>query len=295
MMVNHLSWRTLGNQTADQIPQLLAQIFEDPKAYKGVPGGADLTDINTGHMIERVTQVFGPKAMGWNFTWEPQDMRIVGDIGANGRVMAHLVNAVFSYALLDEGGDLHWFTIQTSGMNQNSAQYAEEGARTSALGAALKGLCFQIPVYKGLLDHHNAAAVLAAKTQKAQPNGAAVTPGTTVDGSTAPAVKAAAPASKAAPKTVGKPAATPAPAATKAVATIAPGPSLAFVPEELDKVDLSTYPIPWGKRSGKLLAEQSDEMLRWYAVSMAQDTPETRVLAYLANRVLQEREPIKVA
>ncbi len=160
-MINIQTWKTTAGVAVEKIAALLAEIFADAdKAYKAVPGGADLTDINTGHMIERVTQVFGIKGLGWNFRWAPEDLVFVGDLaGASTRCTAHLKNAVFSYCLIDETGETHWFEIQTSGMNTNSALYAEEGARTSALGAALKGLCFQLPIYKGYLDHHNAQAV----------------------------------------------------------------------------------------------------------------------------------------
>lgn len=160
-MTNIQTWKTTAGVAVEKIAGLLAEIFADAdKAYKAVPGGADLTDINTGHMIERVTQVFGIKGLGWNFRWEPNDLVFIGDLaGSSARCTAHLKNAVFSYRLVDEAGETHWFEIQTSGMNTNSALYAEEGARTSALGAALKGLCFQLPIYKGYLDHHNAQAV----------------------------------------------------------------------------------------------------------------------------------------
>lgn len=139
---------------AIEIPQRLAEPFDDPKAYKGVPGGADLTDINTGHMLERITQVFGPKGLGWNFSFNPADLELVNP--GEKRVLVRLRYAVFQYTLFTASGETHTFEIASSGANANSVEYAEEGARTSALGAAIKGLCFQLPVYKGLLDHHNA-------------------------------------------------------------------------------------------------------------------------------------------
>jgi hypothetical protein len=48
---------TLSGVPASQITMRLAEPFNDPKAYKAVPGGADLTDINTGFMLERVNEV----------------------------------------------------------------------------------------------------------------------------------------------------------------------------------------------------------------------------------------------
>jgi hypothetical protein len=157
-----------GIPVAD-VPTRLAEPFDDPKAYKGVPGGADLTDICTGHMIERITQVFGPKGIGWNFNWSADDMEILNPLER--RVLARLKYALFSYVLFDETGAPHLYEIQTSGANANDLVYAEEGARTSALGAAVKGLCFQLPVYKGQLDHHNAGKLPGGNGQKPGGNG----------------------------------------------------------------------------------------------------------------------------
>ena len=146
---------TFTGIAAAEIPSRLAEPFNDPQAYKGVPGGADLTDINTGHMLERITQVFGPKGLGWNFQFNKDDLEVVKP--DEKRVMARLRYAVFQYTLFSADGQSRNFEIATSGANTNILEYAEEGARTSALGAAIKGLCFQLPVYKGLLDHHNAS------------------------------------------------------------------------------------------------------------------------------------------
>jgi hypothetical protein len=149
---------------AGEIPARLAEPFDDPRAYKGVPGGADLTDINTGHMLERVTQVFGPKGLGWNFLFNKDDVEIGSPVDK--RVLVRLKYAVFQYTLFGAEGQPQVFEIVSSGANANSLEYAEEGARTSALGAAIKGLCFQLPVYKGLLDHHNVEQYLAGGLAK---------------------------------------------------------------------------------------------------------------------------------
>lgn len=159
---------------AAEIPSNLAEPFDDPKAYKGVPGGADLTDINTGHMLERISQVFGPKGLGWNFQFNKEDLEVVNP--DEKRVIARLRYAVFQYTLFGADGQTHNFEIATSGTNANILEYAEEGARTSALGAAIKGLCFQLPVYKGLLDHHNAGKFTAGGGNGKVPGSAAKTP-----------------------------------------------------------------------------------------------------------------------
>jgi hypothetical protein len=151
---------TLTGVPVSQIVEKLAAPFE-PQAYKGVPGAADLTDINTGYMIERATQVFGLRGLGWKLEYSPENMVFIG-LGEGKRITAHLKYAVFSYALVNDQDELNWFPIITGAANTNDFAYAEEGARTAAIGAALKALCFQLPVYKGQLDHHNAAQLLVS-------------------------------------------------------------------------------------------------------------------------------------
>lgn len=166
---------TLTGVPVEQISQRLAMPFDDPRAYKAVPGGADLTDINTGHMLERVTQVFGLKGLGWNLLFNQDDVEVIGDPTVAKRLTVRLRYAIFQYVLVDEQGARQVCEISTGGVNTNDFAYAEEGARTSALGAALKGLGFQLPVYKGMLDHHNAAKIIGSngKQPAAKRNGAA--------------------------------------------------------------------------------------------------------------------------
>ena len=149
---------TLTGVPVSQIVERLAEPFE-PRAYSGVPGGADLTDINTGYMIERATQVFSLRGLGWKLEYSPENMQFIG-LGEGKRMTAHLKYAIFSYALINEQEEICWYAIITGGASTNDYAYAEEGARTSAIGAALKSLCFQLPVYKGQLDHHNASQLL---------------------------------------------------------------------------------------------------------------------------------------
>jgi hypothetical protein len=157
---------TMTGIPVSQIVERLAEPFE-PRAYTGVPGGADLTDINTGYMIERATQVFGLRGLGWKLEYSPENMQFIG-LGEGKRMTAHLKYAVFSYALINEQDEVCWYAIITGGASTNDYAYAEEGARTSAIGAALKSLCFQLPVYKGKLDHHNAVQLLG---EAAAPDG----------------------------------------------------------------------------------------------------------------------------
>ena len=239
-MDNTLNGRTAGSPQlktfnglpASDIPARLAEPFDDPKAYKGVPGGADLTDISTGHMLERITQVFGPKGIGWNFVFDPADLELVNP--GEKRVMARLRYAVFAYTLYSEAGEAHTFEIGCSGVNSNAVEYAEEGARTSALGSAIKGLCFQLPVYKGQLDHHNAGKVIAGTNGKS----------------------AAAP----------KPAAKDATSAKAEPAPAEPEPEPAQKPGNGGSAHPGEFVINVGaKYRGKKVSELADNVLAWFA------------------------------
>lgn len=150
--MNYAELKTLTGIPANEVPTKLSELFADKKAYKGVPGGANLTDINTGFMIERATQTFGLRGLGWRLDYQPEHLVIDGDIK---RPTASLQYAVFSYLLVDDGGSQVKCEIPVSGVSKNNLEYAAEGARTSAIGAALKSLCFQLPIYKGLEDHNS--------------------------------------------------------------------------------------------------------------------------------------------
>lgn len=152
-----------GIQAAD-IPAKLSERFP-PEAYKAVSGvGADLTDISTGFMIERITQVFGPKGLGWNLLYNPDSLRNTGD---SGRIVVRL-DATFLYSLWDDQGNKIDCAFPVSSANENRAQFADEGARTSCIGSALKWLCFQIDIYKGVWDHHDAQREAAETRKQAQ-------------------------------------------------------------------------------------------------------------------------------
>jgi hypothetical protein len=176
-------YTTFTGVKAEDISGALKERFP-AEAYKGVPGGADLTDINTGFMIERVTSVFGPKGLGWNLLYNPNDLTNTGD---SGRVVARL-SATFVYSLWKEDGDKIDCAFPVSGVNENKFNYVDEGVRTSCVGAAIKWLCFQNDVYKGQFDHHDAQAEQqAAKRAAGNGNSNGSAPATTGNGNgTAP-------------------------------------------------------------------------------------------------------------
>ncbi len=157
---------TFTGVPVDQIFSRLAEPF-DERAYRQVPGGANLTDINTGYMIERATQIFGPRGLGWGLEYGREDMEVT-ESGDRGRVTAHLKHAVFWYALKNEQGSLRRIDIVVSAANSNKAEYAEEGARTSAIGAGLKVLGFQNPLYKNIFDAATGEERPARRQNRAQ-------------------------------------------------------------------------------------------------------------------------------
>lgn len=275
---------TLTGIPVDQIFARLAEPFDDPKAYKAVPGGADLTDISTGHMLERVNQVFGPKGLGWNLLFSKDDVDVIGDPATAKRIMVRLKYAIFQYTLVDAQGERQVYEIPTGGVNTNEFAYAEEGARTSALGAALKGLGFQLPVYKGLLDHHNAAKVIGGdgKSAAAESSG---------DGSGIPPAGGLAAATRPGNGRNGGQSA-------KAAASPANPPEIEDLDEPVspDLNDPGAFEIPIGRygpqngQPGKKLSEAPLPWIQWAANQMQPSSNKTHALQAAAKAFLA-RQP----
>lgn len=139
-----------------EIAQRLAVPFDNPeKAYIEIEGGragkAGLIDIKTGFMIERLNEVFGLRGVGWDLEYSPEDLVMLGDITSYDPV-GYLKKAFFVFPLFTENWE-HFTTIRilTDGISKNSPEYCLEGARTKAIGQAIKWLCFQLPVYQNLI------------------------------------------------------------------------------------------------------------------------------------------------
>jgi hypothetical protein len=249
----------MGVQVED-VPTLLAKPFDDPKAYKPMPGAANLIEINTGFMLERITQVFGLKGVGWDFRFTPENMEILRKED-DPWVTARLKYAELVIHLVDEQGEDIPIQIPTSGASTNELRFAEEGARTSALGCALKGLCFQLSVYKGELE----------LSQVAQPGR---TPPSNVKGTVNPPAPAVTPEKK--DDLI----------RSKDVPLFA---ALESAGEYM--VDVGT------KHIGKRLSELSDQALAWYASldgkGMTPGNPKARELQDQACRYLAEKKALK--
>ncbi|MEA3350387.1 MAG: hypothetical protein U9Q82_07195 [Chloroflexota bacterium] len=236
--MNLEKYKTAAGIRADRIRAALAEPFSDPKAYKKVNGtGADLTDINTGHMLQRLNDTFGMKGLGWNLIFQRDD--IIVD-GGGSRITVRLKYAEFVYYLqADDEDERIEVRIPTSGANQNTPQYAEEGAKTVALGTALKGLGFQEAVYTGHLNHRNASSYHSGNGHHGSK--AATTGGNGHKKSRSrPVTKKAKPPKKKASKA-----------------------------KEYSPGDAGAYIVPFGTNKGTALSELSQDDLKWAAKDMS--------------------------
>ena len=132
-----------------------------PDAYKEVPGGAGLTDIDPGYMKQVLNIVFGLCGIGWGYHYDPNDLKVEVGVKSTSKgdkpaVYATLAQLTFWYKLVgtDPTQELT-ITIPASGASDNSnAAYAMKGAVTSAIGNAVSLIGFQESVYLGKRDHN---------------------------------------------------------------------------------------------------------------------------------------------
>jgi hypothetical protein len=252
--------RTYTGIRIEEVPNILAKPFADPKAYRPIPGTPPLTDINTGFMLERVTQVFGLKGIGWNLLFIPENMEI-SYRDEDRWVSARLRYAELVVNFLDEKDEVVAMRIPTSGASTNEPGYAEEGARTSALGSALKGMCFQLGVYKGELDLASSGLFFP-------------TPSTPVQLPYSPSIPA-----------------------VKKETGMAFQPEKPVPPQTHAEIP-GDYVVDVGaKHMGKKLSELSDQALTWYASldgkGMSPANQKARELQEQACRYLAEKMAIK--
>ncbi len=129
-------------------------------AYKPVPGGADLTDIDPSYMKQVLNTVFGLCGIGWGYRYDPDDLKVEAGIkptskGDKPAMYATLTQLTFWYVLVDDAGNESRIEVPASGGSDNSnAAYALKGAITSALSAAASLIGFQESVYLGHRSHH---------------------------------------------------------------------------------------------------------------------------------------------
>lgn len=161
-------WHTLtGLPLGEAIQQLKAVL--PPSAYKAVPGSQGLTDIDPSHLTEKATEVFGPVGIGWFYQYDPKDLEIAVEqkTSSKGREYTeHHANLLRFWLYVRYVAEGHLQTsepIPATGGNANEVRaYAIRGTLTNALGAAFAKLCWQLPVYQGLVSHQNAERVYKA-------------------------------------------------------------------------------------------------------------------------------------
>ena len=165
-----------------------------PDAYKPVPGGADLTDIDPNYMRKVLNEIFGVCGYGWGYQYNPDTIRSRSEVREGRRgdrtvIIVTLAYLNFWYKLAD-GEDLIVCEVPATGSSENSNDaYALKGALTNAIGNAVSNIGFQQSVYLGKRDH---------RTVKK--------PSASAGGKTSPQKRKPAPAAKAAPKAKSEPA-----------------------------------------------------------------------------------------
>jgi len=128
-------------------------------AYKPVPGGADLTDIDPNHMRKVLNEVFGVCGYGWGYDYDASTIRSRTDVRTNRSGKEYTVIIVtlsfleFWYKLIIDD-DVLVCNVPATGSSENSNDaYALKGALTNAIGNAVSNIGFQQSVYLGKRDH----------------------------------------------------------------------------------------------------------------------------------------------
>jgi predicted nucleic acid-binding Zn finger protein len=174
------AWTTLTGRPLGEVIQALKAVLP-PAAYKPVPGSPGLTDIDPSYLTEKATDLFGPAGLGWFYQYEPRDLEVVAldKTRKNGggeytTFEANLLHFSLYFRYLDADGELRLSEpiLATGGNTNENRSYAIRGALTNAIGAAFAKLCWQLPVYQGLLDHKNAGQQFAKANGGGQDQGA---------------------------------------------------------------------------------------------------------------------------
>ena len=143
-------------------------------AYKPVPGGADLTDIDPNHMRKVLNEVFGVCGFGWGYDYDPSTIRSRTDVRTNksGReytVIIVTLSFLNFWYKLHEGDEVVVCHVPATGSSENSKDaYALKGALTNAIGNAVSNIGFQQSVYLGKRDHRTVKKTAGA-SEKTRP------------------------------------------------------------------------------------------------------------------------------
>jgi len=150
--------KTLTGMTLEEVAvRLDEQLPQD--AYKPVPGGADLTDIDPNFMRKVLNDVFGVCGYGWGYDYDASTIRSRTDVRTNRSGKEYTVIIVtlsfleLWYKLVIDD-EVLVCNVPATGSSENSNDaYALKGALTNAIGNAVSNIGFQQSVYLGKRDH----------------------------------------------------------------------------------------------------------------------------------------------
>ncbi len=152
--------KTLTGLTLEEVGMRLDKQLP-AEAYKPVPGGADLTDIDPNYMRKVLNETFGVCGYGWGYDYDASTIRSRTDVRTNSRGKEYTVIIVtlsflnFWYKL-EDGNVVYTCTVPATGSSENSNDaYALKGALTNAIGNAVSNIGFQQSVYLGKRDHRS--------------------------------------------------------------------------------------------------------------------------------------------
>jgi len=250
--------KTLTGMTLEEVAVRLDEQLP-PDAYKPVPGGADLTDIDPNFMRKTLNEVYGVCGYGWGYDYDPATIRSRTDIRTNRSGKEYTVIIVtlsflnFWYKLQD-GDEVTICRVPATGSSENSNDaYALKGALTNAIGNAVSNIGFQQSVYLGKRDHRS--------VKKTSGKSGAPT--------SRPARKSR-PAKKAAPVPASSPAAVPS-----------------------DNGDPGDFVMPFGSGiKGKKLRELDPDKLDWVANKMAPFNEAGKAVQAKAKAFLESLEAV---
>jgi len=150
--------KTLTGMTLEEVAVRLDEQLP-PDAYKPVPGGADLTDIDPNHMRKVLNEIFGVCGYGWGYDYDASTIRSRTDVRTNRSGKEYTVIIVtlsfleFWYKLAIDD-EVLVCNVPATGSSENSNDaYAMKGALTNAIGNAVSNIGFQQSVYLGKRDH----------------------------------------------------------------------------------------------------------------------------------------------
>jgi hypothetical protein len=168
--INLKTIKTLAGLTLDELAvELDKELPAD--AYQPVPGGANLTDIDPGHMKRVLNRVFGMCGIGWGYSYSSADLTVEPGMKKSNKgdypaIFATLSHLQFWYKVVSDDA-IVICPVEASGGSDNSvASYAMKGAITNAIGNAASQIGFQESVYLGMRSHITVRGGEASSTAK---------------------------------------------------------------------------------------------------------------------------------